>query len=305
MSLSFPFLIGLSLFIAFLEPNLLSNLKDLIPFFLGLIMFGMGMTLDLNDLKKVFLKPNWIITGLLIQYIVMPLTAFLLAFFLEVGNELLLGFVILGSCPGGTASNVIAYLAKANLPLSISLTIISTILSVFLTPFWIYILADQSISVNFLDLMSSTFWIVIFPLADGLILRKILKNRLSPFIKFFPKVSELFIAIIIGIIFSLSHDSFEKISFLLFIVVIAHNLIGLLVGYFVPLALGFPLAVRKAIAIEIGMQNSGLGMTLSILHFSKIVALPSVIFSLWHNLSSLILIGFWSKKKKLNFVRKF
>ena len=305
MSLSFPFFISLFLLIAFFEPYLLSDLKDLIPFFLGLIMFGMGMTLDFKDIKKVFLNPKWIATGLLLQYTVMPITAFILAFFFKIGNELLLGLVILGSCPGGTASNVISYLAKANLSLSISLTLISTLLSIFLTPFWIYILAEESININILNLMKSTFWIIIFPLVDGIILRKILKNRISSFIKYFPKVSEFFIAIIIGIVFSLSHDSFDKISFVLLIVIMLHNIIGLSIGYFVSLALGFPLEVRKAIAIEIGMQNSGLGMTLSILHFNKIVALPAAIFSLWHNLSSLLLIMFWSKKKKLNLIKKF
>lgn len=264
-------------------------------------MFGMGMTLEFNKIKEIVLNPKWLLTGLILQFSIMPFLAYLLSKTFNLSNELLIGFVVLGSCPGGTASNVVAYLSKANSPLSISLTLFSTFLSILFTPFWIYYYANEVIEIKTLSLIKSTFWIVIFPILDGLILRRLLRSKIEPFLKFFPKLSEIFIALIIGIIFSLSSDLFEKITFIFLVVVILHNLLGLLVGYSTASLLKFPLDVRRTIAIEVGMQNSGLGMALSLLHFGKVVALPSAIFSLWHNLSSIFLITIWSKKKKDNY----
>ncbi len=298
MSITFPIFICFFLLISFFDPAVLSKLKNYIPFFLGSIMFGMGMTLEISEIKKIFLNPKWILTGLTLQFSVMPLIAFVLAYFFNLSNELFLGLIIVGSCPGGTASNVIAFLAKANIPLSITLTLVSTFLSVIITPFWIFLLSNETININISNLISSTFWIIVFPLLDGLILRNILKNRIKKIIIYFPKLSEFFIALIIGIIFSLNHNLISQISFLLILVIVLHNLIGFLVGYFTSTLFNFPINVRKTIAIEVGMQNSGLGMTLAILHFSKLSALPSAIFSLWHNLAGIFLIFFWSKKNK-------
>ena len=260
-------------------------------------MFGMGMTIEFKDIKKIFLNPKWLCVGLFLQFTVMPILAFFLSLSFNLSKELFLGLIVLGSCPGGTASNVITYLAKANLPLSISMTLVSTFFSVLLTPFWIYFLADESIKIDVRDLMVTTFWIVVFPLLDGLILRRFFKKKVEIFLKYFPKLSELFIALIIGVIFSLNNELFETISFTLLSAIFLHNIFGLFIGFSVASILKFPDDVKKTIAIEVGMQNSGLGMTLSIIHFSKFVALPSAIFSLWHNLSAIILVMSWSKKK--------
>ena len=297
MSFSFPFFIVFFLLISFFQPGFLSELKNYIPIFLGLIMFGMGMTIDFKDIKKIFLNPKWLFTGLFLQFTVMPILAFFLSLSFNLSKELFLGIIILGSCPGGTASNVITYLAKANLPLSISMTLVSTFLSVLLTPFWIYFLAEESIKIDVKKLMFTTFWIIVFPLLDGLLLRRFFKKKIESFLKYFPKLSEFFIALIIGVIFSLNNKLFATISFALLSVIFLHNILGLFIGFFVSSILKFPDDVKKTIAIEVGMQNSGLGMTLSILHFSKLVALPSAIFSLWHNLSAILLVIFWSKKK--------
>ena len=301
MRFSFPLFILISLLFSYYDPELLKALKSYIPILLGLVMFGMGMTLEFNKIKEIVLNPRWLFTGLILQFSVMPFLAFILSKSFNLSNELLIGFVILGSCPGGTASNVIAYLSKANLPLSISLTLFSTFFSILITPFWIYYYANEMIEIQTLSLIKTTFWIVVFPVLDGLILRRLLKSKIDPILKFFPKLSEIFIALIIGIIFSLSSDLFDKITTAFIIVIILHNFLGLIIGYLTASLFKFPIDVRKTIAIEVGMQNSGLGMTLSLIHFGKVVALPSAIFSLWHNLSAIFLISFWSKKKKHNY----
>ena len=273
-----------------------SNLKSYIPILLGFVMFGMGVTIDLSDIKKVFNKPVWFLTALILQFTIMPIIALLVIKLLKIDFEIGLGFIILGSCPGGTASNVITYLCKGNVALSITCTIISTISSVLLTPLIIFILADKSIDVDFQKIVKSTIFIVFFPTLFGLIFKKhILKNN-SKLVLLFPKLSEIFIALIIGIIFSLNADNLSLVSKQLILGVIIHNSLGLVLGYYVSKTLAFPNDVKKTISIEVGMQNSGLGMTLALLHFTKTASLPSAIFSLWHNISALGLVYLWKKK---------
>tara|TARA_B100000989_G_scaffold296802_1_gene280840 strand:- start:135 stop:1025 length:891 start_codon:yes stop_codon:yes gene_type:complete len=296
MSFTFPIFIFSGLFISFFEPSLLISLKSYIPFFLGLVMFGMGLTITFNQIKQVFFNPKWMITGLVLQFTIMPTASFFLAKLFGFSEELLIGFVVLGCCPGGTASNVIAYLSKAHLPLSISLTIASTFLSVFLTPLLVFVLIKEIIDFNILALIKSTFWIVIFPLIDGIIIRRIFTKKVGVLIKFFPKFSELMIALIIGIIFSVSSDLFKEITITFLLAIIIHNLIGLLLGYYISQYFKFPNDVKKTISIEVGMQNSGLGIALTLIHFGKLASLPSAIFSLWHNLAGLFLIFLWKKK---------
>lgn len=296
MSLTFPFFISLFILISFFDSSLLADLKSYIPFLLGLVMFGMGMTIETSDFKQILKNPKWILFGVFLQYTIMPFLAFSLCKLFNLNDQLTIGFIILGSCPGGTASNVIAYLSNAHIPLSVSLTLISTLLSVFLTPLLIFFLAQENIEINLLGLFKSTFWIVIFPLIDGIILRKILRKKIKKILIFLPKFSELSISIIIGIVFSLTIDIFNQITLGFLCVLILHNLFGFTLGYFLSGVLNFPKNVRKSIAIEVGMQNSGLGLTLSLLYFDKLVSLPSAIFSLWHNISAIFL--FTSKKNK-------
>ena len=296
MSFSFPISITTALFISIYEPNLLSSLKSYIPIFLGLVMFGMGLTITFDQIKQVFFNPKWLITGLLLQFTIMPIAAFTLAKLFGFSEELLIGFVVLGCCPGGTASNVIAYLSKAHLPLSISLTIASTFLSVFLTPLLVFVLIKEIIDFNILALIKSTFWIVLFPLIDGIILRRIFIKRINLLVRFFPKFSELMIALIIGIIFSVSSDLLKEVTITFLLAIVMHNLIGLSLGYCISQYFKFPNDVKKTISIEVGMQNSGLGIALTLIHFGKLASLPSAIFSLWHNLAGLFLIFLWKKK---------
>ena len=258
-------------------------------------MFAMGMTLNFSKVKKVLSKPIVIIIAVCLQFSAMPLAGYVLIKVFTIPSEYALGIIILGSCPGGTASNLIAYLCNADVALSILCTFVSTLFSVILTPFLILFLTNENINIDVKNLIKSSFLIVFFPVLFGLMLNPFLK-KIKLINNFLPKISEFFIALIIGVIFSLNLENIHNISYLLLLSIVLHNLFGLTVGYFVASILNLSNKEKKTFAIEVGMQNSGLGMTLSLIHFGKIVALPSAIFSLWHNISSVVLVYLWKNK---------
>ena len=291
---SFLAFIFLFLIVGVFFPSTLLLFKNYIPVFLGLVMFLMGMTLELTDFKKILKKPSLFFFVTFLQFTVMPVAALVLVKTFNIPTELSLGVIILGCCPGGTASNLITYLCNGNVALSIVCTFFSTIVSVFLTPILIFLLSNKNIDINVISLIKSSFFIVFLPVFFGLIFKIFIP--MHRFIKLLPKISEFFIAFIIGIIFSLNLNLLDQLSYSLFFCIISHNLIGLSVGFLIGSFLGLSFREKKTISIEVGMQNSGLGMALSVLHFSKIVALPSAIFSLWHNISAVGLVYYWKKK---------
>ena len=291
---SFLIFIFFFLVIGVFLPSKLSLFKNHIPVFLGLVMFLMGMTLELVDFKKILKKPSLFVFVTFLQFTIMPMTAYALVKVFNIPSELALGIIILGCCPGGTASNLITYLCNGNVALSIVCTFFSTIVSVFLTPILIFLLSSKNINIDVIALIKSSFLIVFLPVFLGLFFKILIPmERVT---KFLPKISEFFIAFIIGIIFSLNLNLLSQLSYSLFFCIVLHNLIGLSAGFLTGGFFGLSFKEKKTISIEIGMQNSGLGMALSILHFTKIVALPAAIFSLWHNISAVGLVYCWKKK---------
>ena len=258
-------------------------------------MFGMGMTLKLDEVKAVLKKPSFIVVTIFLQFSIMPLLAIVICLIFDFTKEITLGFLILGACPGGTASNVIAYICRANVSLSILSTFASTSLAIFLTPLMIYLLADQTILIDLSSLIRSTFLIIFLPVLSGFIFNSFLKKK-KKILNFFPIFSEIIVALIISIIFAVNFDNLVNISYKMVFGVTLHNLIGLILAFKIAQILNYPEDVKKTVAIEVAMQNSGLGMTLALIHFSKIVALPSAIFSLWHNISAAGLVYLWKKK---------
>lgn len=264
---------------------------------LAVIMFAMGMTLRVDDFRRVFLRPLEILAGVCAQYIVMPLLGFLLALGFGINPLIAAGVVLVGSCPGGTASNVITYLARGDLALSVTLTSVSTLLCPFLLPVLMYVYAGQWIDVPVADLFISALQIVLLPVLLGVVLRKFLGKKSETVLPFLPSVSSLVIALVVGIIVALNAESIKTIGGVIFLIVIIHNALGLMCGYLIAKALGFGESSARAISVEVGMQNSGLAAALSQMHFGYLSALPAALFSIWHNISGAAIAWLWRSKR--------
>ena len=204
--------------------------------------------------------------------------------------------ILLGSCPGGTASNVITYLAHGNVALSISLTAISTLLAIILTPAITLLAADTAIDIPAGQMLISILSMVIFPVALGLALKHFYAYRITSIETWLPLIAVIAIVFIIAIITALNADQFKNLAGIILFAVILHNLIGIIAGYGSAKLLGYQEKECRTLAIEVGMQNSGLAVALAIKHFSAAAALPGALFSIWHNISGSILAHFWSKK---------
>ncbi len=264
---------------------------------LAVIMFAMGVTLRVDDFIGVFSRPLEILVGICAQYIVMPLLGFLLALGFGINPLIAAGIVLVGSCPGGTASNVITYLARGDLALSVTLTSVSTLLCPFLLPALMYVYAGRWIDVPVADLFISALQIVLLPVLLGVVLRKLLGRKSEAVLPFLPSVSSLAIAFAVGIIVALNAESIKTIGAMVFLVLVIHNALGLTSGYLIAKALGFGESSARAISVEVGMQNSGLAAALSHLHFGYLSALPAALFSIWHNISGAAIASLWRNKR--------
>lgn len=279
--------------VAYFFPSVFKNLGFLIVPMLAVIMFAMGITLRIDDFRRVFLRPLEILAGVCAQYVVMPLLGFLLAIAFGISPLIAVGVVLVGSCPGGTASNVITYLARGDLALSVTLTSVSTLLCPFLLPALMYGYAGKWIDVPVADLFISALQIVLLPVLLGVSLRKLLGRKSETVLPFLPSVSSLVIALVVGIIVALNAESIKTIGAVVFLAVIIHNALGLVFGYLIAKALGFGESSCRAISVEVGMQNSGLAAALSHLHFGYPSALPAALFSIWHNISGGAVASLW------------
>jgi len=287
-------IIGFSI-LTYLYPEPFAKLIFLITPALGVIMFGMGVTLRGEDFKRVILSPKDIIIGALAQYGVMPFTGFGLAKMFGLEPLLAAGVVLVGSCPGGTASNVITYLGGGDVALSVTMTSVTTILSPILTPLLTYLLAGQWIPVPTLKLFISTVEIILLPVALGLGIRGLFKEKVKTILPILPMVSSIAIIFIVGVIVAANAPSIERVGFRTGLVVTLHNVIGLLLGFYIAKLFGMEISKVRAVSIEVGMQNSGLGVALASAHFGTLAALPAAIFSVWHNISGSALAWWWRK----------
>lgn len=282
--------------IAFLIPDPFLGLGGYITILLGVVMFGMGLTLKAVDFKIVFTKPLPVIIGVCAQFIIMPLVAFAIAKLLNLPAELAAGLVLLGCVPGGTASNVMVYLAKGNVPLSIAMTSISTLLSPIMTPLILLLLAGQWMPVDAVSMFMSIVQVIIVPIVLGLAIKKFFPVAVEKSLSVLPLISVAAIITIVAAVVSGNSATIATSGLLIFTAVMLHNGFGLLLGYFAGKVLGQDEVNRRAIAIEVGMQNSGLGVALATAHFGPLAALPSVLAAAWHNISGPILATYWSKK---------
>lgn len=282
--------------IAFMFPEPFLGLGGYITILLGIVMFGMGLTLKAVDFKIIITKPLPVIIGVCAQFIIMPLVAFLIAKLMNLPNELAAGLVLLGCVPGGTASNVMVYLAKGNVPLSIAMTSVSTLLAPIMTPLLLLWLAGQWMPVNFTAMFMSIIQVIILPIILGLIIKRFFPVTVEKSLTVLPLISVAAIITIVSAVVSGNATTISTSGFLIFTAVMLHNGFGLLLGYFAAKMSGLDEVNRRAISIEVGMQNSGLGVTLATAHFGPMAALPSVLAAAWHNISGPILATYWSKK---------
>ncbi len=267
-----------------------------IPLLLGIIMFGMGMTLEIKDFKNIFKQPKNVIIGSFFQFSVMSFLAFLLAVIFRLPPALAAGVILVGTCPGGTASNVMTFLAKGDVVLSVSITTLSTFLAPILTPFLTMIFAGRWIPVDPWSMFISIVQIVIAPILLGLIINTIFGSSINTLTKLLPAVSVISIVFIVGGVVGANAGQLISSGFLIFLIVILHNLLGLAAGYFLGDKIGLEEAKKRALSIEIGMQNSGLAVSLAVAHFSPAAAIPAAIFSVWHNISGPLIATYWSRK---------
>lgn len=282
--------------IAFMFPDPFLGLGGYITILLGVVMFGMGLTLKAVDFKIIFTKPLPVLIGVCAQFIIMPLVAFVIAKLLNLPAELAAGLVLLGCVPGGTASNVMVYLAKGNVPLSIAMTSVSTLLAPIMTPLILLLLAGQWMPVDAVAMFMSIVQVIIVPIVLGLAIKKFFPAAVEKSLTVLPLISVAAIITIVAAVVSGNSATIAASGLLIFTAVMLHNGFGLLLGYFAGKVLGQDEVNRRAIAIEVGMQNSGLGVALATAHFGPLAALPSVLAAAWHNISGPILATYWSKK---------
>ncbi|MCG6234471.1 bile acid:sodium symporter family protein [Vibrio furnissii] len=281
---------------AYVFPATFVSLKSQIVPLLTIIMLAMGLTLRPKDFLNVVANKKAIGIGLVLQFSVMPLAALLISVLLGFDPMLTIGMVLVGSVAGGTSSNVMCYLAKGDVALSITMTSISTLLGVALTPLLVELLAGQSVDVPALSMLMSLVKIVLVPVGVGLLLNVFLHTVTEKLEPILPLVSMVAIVLIIAIVVALNAEQLTTIGPIVAVAVILHNSIGLAAGYAICRALGFHESICRTVAFEVGLQNSGLATALAMKFFTPASAVAGTIFSIWHNLSGSLLAGYWAKR---------
>ncbi len=281
--------------LGFLLPDTFKQLTPYIVTLLGIIMFGMGLTLSLDDFREVARRPVDVGIGVASQFLIMPLIAVILTMIVPMSAEVAAGVILVGCCPGGTSSNVMTYLSKGDVALSVACTSVTTLAAPIVTPFLVWLFASQFLPVDAMAMFLSIIKVILLPLALGFLLQKLLPGVVKAAVPALPLVSVVGIVLIVAAVVGASKAAIASSGLMIFAVVVLHNGIGYLLGYLAARATGLSIAKRKAIAIEVGMQNSGLGAALANAHFSPVAAVPSAIFSVWHNISGALIANYFAR----------
>lgn len=304
----FGLLIVLFMLMGFAAPQnfvwVMGNIGSLsiLTLLLSIIMFGMGMTLKIADFVLLFRRPSDVLLGVVAQFVIMPFLALALAKIFELSPELTAGVVLVGTSPGGTASNIITFMARGDLALSVTMTSVSSLLAPVMTPFLTYQLIGENISFDPIGMFWSIVQIVIIPVAVGILARNFLPRFSRTIIGYLPTISAFAIALIVAGIISVSRDHIINTSAIIILVVLVHNLLGYILGFCLARASGMSWRKSITVAIEVGMQNSGLAAGLAKAHFAAMpmAAVPGALFSAWHNISGAILAWLVSDRHLLD-----
>ena len=271
-----------------------------VNYLLMIVMFGMGLTMKPSDFALVFKRPKDILLGCAAQFVIMPLLAFGLSRLFQLDPALTAGVVLVGTCPGGTSSNVITYLSKGDVPLSIGMTSVNTLLAPLLTPALTYLFLQTTVNVDVWSMFLSIIQVILLPIVVGFIINRFLGKYTEKAVKVLPMISTIAICMIVATVVSHNAEKIYNCGALVLVVVILHNLLGYLCGFGLGKLLRLKPSKVKALSIEIGMQNSGLATSLASSSFSQLAmaTVPGAIFSVWHNISGAILAGIYRRWDK-------
>ncbi len=287
--------------LALLCPSAVSFIKtSYINPLLGIVMFGMGLTLKPDDFRVVFSHPKDVTIGAVTQFTIMPLLAYVLTKVFALPAELAVGVVLVGTCPGGTSSNVMTYLSQGDVALSVGMTAVSTVLAPVLTPLLTYVYAGATVDVNVWAMFLSIIQVVIVPIVLGFAINHFFPRTAERTADFLPFVSTLAIVAIVGAVVSANAARLMESGVLVIVVVVLHNVLGYVLGYGAARLMKMSATKCRAVSIEVGMQNSGLATSLATVHFAQypLAAIPGAVFSVWHNVSGAILANFFLRQKK-------
>ncbi|GGF59585.1 bile acid:sodium symporter family protein [Alteromonas lipolytica] len=282
--------------VAYLYPPVFMALKPSILPLLMLVMLSMGLTLNWRDFLQVWNYRTSVATGVAVQFVIMPLAAWLISLLLGLSEALTVGMMLVGATAGGTASNVITFLAKGNVALSVSMTMVSTLTAVLMLPILTWLYLGHSVDVPALAMLGTLLKVIVLPVFAGMLLNHFWRTELASFSAWFTTFSMAAILLIVAIVVALNSENLSTVAWPVVIAVILHNLIGLSSGYFVARRLGCDSVIARTVAIEVGMQNSGLSVALALKYFTAASAIPGAIFSIWHNLSGALFASYWSNK---------
>ncbi len=285
--------------IGYIYPYVLTPLKPFTDWLFAFTMFGIGCLLSTKDFKPIIEKPKLIFLGTAAQFIIMPILAFLIIKFLNVPPVLAIGLILAAAVPDAMAAGVMSYLAEADVAFSVALTTATTLISPIVTPALTYFLGREYIPIQFWPMVLSIMQMVIIPLLLGLWVQHRFHKITSKIKPVFPAISTLFIAFICGLVVALNKMTLSRITIVIFIAVVLLNIFGLILGYLTGKGFGFNLAQRRTLAINVGMQNAGMGAVLAIKHISSEAAIPNALFATWCIISAAILAEIWSAKKHI------
>ena len=302
----FPLLAIIVSLLAWQNPEPLLGLTGAIVPLLTIIMFSMGLTLRVQDFQRIWKKPEPVALGVVLQFGLMPVIAWGLAYLFGLPDEVATGLIIVGACAGGTASNVMTYLARGDVALSVTMTTASTLWGIIMTPWLVGFLARDTIDIDKIGMLLMIAKIVILPVMAGVLINRWLPQVQQSVQQYLPGIATGAILLIIAVIVAANADELNVLSSGLAAAVILHNLLGFAAGYGIARWNGHTEVQARTIAIEVGMQNSGLGVALANSFIGPLAALPGALFSIWQNIAGALLAGFWKWRtdKAIESIRK-
>ncbi|SCK42060.1 bile acid:Na+ symporter, BASS family [Streptomyces sp. WMMB 714] len=294
----FPLLVLLAGVVGLISPGSFTGAADAVPYLLGVVMFCMGVALTPPDFKGIAKRPWAVAVGLGAQYLIMPTLGWVVVKALDLPPQLAAGVILVGCAPGGTASNVVTYLARGDVALSVSVTTLSTVLAPLVTPPLTLLLAGEYLPVDAGSMVTDILKTVLLPVLAGLVVRLVAGRYVQRALPALPWLSALTISVIVTVVVAGSADAIRSAAALVFLAVVLHNGLGLGLGYLAGRLTGLDEPARRALTFEVGMQNSGLAASLATAHFSPLAALPSAIFSVWHNVSGALVAAWFARRDR-------